>query len=239
MRRWRAFLVAAVFAATILLAAAASSPATHVRPRGATPLRVPLVLAFGRCAAPNRTHGAPLAFQSCNPPTQDSIYLTVGTPDANGAGANSVGSILINALPGDARTRVNVTDVRCLPSVAATVCNSANSVDGPDYSGNMEIAPSLRVTDHLNGPSLTEAATMVEIPLEVDVLCANTVSTAVGSECSTDTTFNAVIPNALQAGSRTIWQLGQLNLTDGGADGDIHRGDPAGGIFLRQGVFVP
>ena len=67
----------------------------YPRPKGATPLRVPFVPAFKACAAPgNRTHGSPLAFPSCAPPVQESNYLTVGTPDANGAAANSVGSLL-------------------------------------------------------------------------------------------------------------------------------------------------
>ena len=42
------------------------------RPKGATPLRASMVPAFKACAAPNRTHGAPLAFPSCNPPVQSS-----------------------------------------------------------------------------------------------------------------------------------------------------------------------
>ena len=36
--------------------------AGYPRPKGATPTRVPLVPAFNACAAPNRTHGPPLAF---------------------------------------------------------------------------------------------------------------------------------------------------------------------------------
>jgi len=64
--------------------------ASHVRPKGATPMLVSLVPAYKVCTAPNRTHGTPLAFPSCNPPVQASNFLTVGTPDANGAGAHSV-----------------------------------------------------------------------------------------------------------------------------------------------------
>ena len=52
--------------------------------RARRPLRVPLVPAYRACAAPNREHGPPLAFGSCNPPVLRSDYLTVGTPDANG-----------------------------------------------------------------------------------------------------------------------------------------------------------
>ena len=63
-------------------------------------LRVPLVPAFKQCTAPNRTHGAPLSFGSCVPPDPVSDYLTVGTPDANGRAANSVGSVGFNVVPG-------------------------------------------------------------------------------------------------------------------------------------------
>ena len=83
-------VLAAAFG-TVLVTAQLSS-ATHVRPKGATPLRASLVPSFKACAAPNRTHGAPLAFPSCNPPVQTSNFLTIGSPDANGAGANSTES---------------------------------------------------------------------------------------------------------------------------------------------------
>ena len=62
----------------------------YPRPKGATPSRVSLVPAFRQCTSPNRTHGAPLASQSCAPPVQSSSFLTIGSPDANGAPANSI-----------------------------------------------------------------------------------------------------------------------------------------------------
>src|SRR6185312_10670410 len=63
----------------------------YPRPKGASPLRVALVPAYEPCTAPNRTHGPPLAFGSCAPPQQSSSDLTLGTPDANGQPAVSVG----------------------------------------------------------------------------------------------------------------------------------------------------
>ena len=62
---------------TLLLSSQLTS-ASHVRPKGATPLSASMVPAYKACATPNRTHGAPLAFPSCNPPVQASSYLTVG-----------------------------------------------------------------------------------------------------------------------------------------------------------------
>ena len=40
----------------------------YARPKGATPLRASLVPAYTTCASPNRTHGPPLVYPSCNPP---------------------------------------------------------------------------------------------------------------------------------------------------------------------------
>src|SRR5205823_221541 len=60
----------------------------YPRPKGGTPAFFSLVVAFEPCGSPNRTHATPLSQGSCNPPQQASDYLTVGTPDANGAVAN-------------------------------------------------------------------------------------------------------------------------------------------------------
>jgi VCBS repeat protein/FG-GAP repeat protein len=51
----------------------------YERPIGATPLRVPLVPAFGACSSANSTHGQPLRFQSCSPPSPASSTVKVGS----------------------------------------------------------------------------------------------------------------------------------------------------------------
>jgi hypothetical protein len=123
--------------------------------------------------------------------------------------------------------------------MAATPCLSANAVDGPDYSGNMQLNADTRMTDHLNGPAQDEAGTLTDIPFPMDVNCANTASTAVGGECTTNTTANTVVPGAVKVGKRLVWELGQVHVADAGPDGDIHRGEGAVTLFLIQGVFVP
>ena len=94
----------------------------YARPRGAGPLTVPLVPAYAVCASPNSAHGAPLSFGSCSPPRQSSTPLTFGTPDANGAAANSVGRVKFKVITGNPATPANeadvsvhiaLTDVRC------------------------------------------------------------------------------------------------------------------------------
>src|SRR5688572_12826649 len=115
---------------------AATAGATHPRPKGATPLRVSLVPAYNSCTAPNRTHGPPLAFPSCNPPVQASSFLTVGTPDANGAVANSVGYFRMDVAPANPDTNIvltsSISDVRCQPAMTG-MCGNANTAGGGDY----------------------------------------------------------------------------------------------------------
>jgi hypothetical protein len=214
--------------------------ATHVRPKGATPLRVSTVPAYKQCTAPNRTHGAPLAFPSCNPPVQTSNFLTVGSPDANGAGANSTGFILLTVdavPPEDVLIQSDLTDVRCKAATAAAVCNSANGTDGPDYSGQVQGNAMIRISDHFNGPGLNEAATVQDIPFPVNGSCVNTVSTTIGGQCTTNTTANAVVPGSVKDAQRAVVEIQQLQINDGGADGQVATTDNT--LFEVQGIFIP
>jgi hypothetical protein len=223
-----------------LMAVSQVASGSHVRPKGASPLRASLVPSYKACATPNRTHGAPLAFPSCNPPVQSSNFLTVGTPDANGAPANSVGSILLKVKttsPEDVLITSSITDVRCLPATAATVCNSANAADGPDYSGQLQGNATIRISDHYNGPALNEAATVVDIPFPVNAQCANTTSTSVGGTCTVNTTANTVVPGSVKDTQRAVVEVGQLQINDGGADGQVSTADNT--LFEVQGIFIP
>jgi hypothetical protein len=228
-----------------LMVMAQMASATHPRPKGATPLRVSTVPAFKACTTPNRTHGAPLAFPSCNPPVQTSNFLTVGSPDANGAPANSVGSIRLDVqagVPGppedsDVLIKSNITDVRCTPAGGATVCNSANAADGPDYSGEVQGNAIIRISDHYNGPGLNEAATVQDIPFPVNATCTNTTSTTVGGTCNANTSANAAVPGSVKDTQRAVVELNQLQVNDGGADGQVATADNT--LFEVQGIFIP
>ena len=148
-------LVGGLAIACLLFGAPAQG--THPRPKGATPFRVPLVPAYSACAAPNRTHGPPLAFPSCNPPAQTSAQATVGTPDAFGGAANATGYLRLTVCLGwcghetvdaDILIDIELNDVRCVPTGAR--CGTAN-VSGPaDYSGELRFSFAFRVTDHWN-----------------------------------------------------------------------------------------
>jgi hypothetical protein len=228
-----------------LMVMAQMASATHPRPKGATPLRVSTVPAFKQCTAPNRTHGAPLAFPSCNPPVQTSNFLTVGSPDANGAPANSVGSIRLDVqagVPGppedsDVLIKSNITDVRCTPAGGAAVCTSANAADGPDYSGEVQGNAIIRISDHYNGPGLNEAATVQDIPFPVNATCTNVASTSIGGTCNANTSANAAVPGAVKDTQRAVIEINQLQVNDGGADGQVATADNT--LFEVQGIFIP
>ena len=141
-----------------LMVAAQMASATHPRPKGATPLRVSLAVAYKACASPNRQHGAPLATLSCNPPVQASNFLTVGTGDAwPGTQPKSIASVRLDvktSSPEDVKIVANVTDVRCMGNSAAGFCTTANTDNAgvPDYSGELNGTANIRITDHFNGP---------------------------------------------------------------------------------------
>jgi len=54
---------------------------------------------------------------------------------------------------------------------------------------------------------------------------------------SVSTTVNALTPGALVNGKRAIFELGRIDVHDGGADGDGSTGPNQ--LFMTQGLFVP
>jgi hypothetical protein len=212
---------------------AAGVNASYPRPRGATPFRVPLVPAFQACTSANSSHGAPLAFPSCKPPTQASSFLTVGTPDANGTGTNSTGSVTFNAVAGNANTPADEADMKILVSLTDVRRKS----DLADYTGQLQLLPSLRITDRLSGSVPVDPATVTDLGYPVTVPCTATTATTVGSTCSVSTTADAVTPGLMVENKRTILEVGQVKVFDGGADGLA--ATPGNTLFASEGVFVP
>lgn len=225
-----------------LMVVAQSATATHVRPKAATPFYASLVPAYNACTSPNRTHAAPLSYGSCNPPVQSSPNITVGTPDANGAPANSVGSLKLKALNGtgpndsDVGIESSITDIRCQGST--TACGTTNTAAGPDYVGGLITRLSLRITDHNNGPAggpFTEAATGTS-PFTYVSACTNTANT-IGAACTANTTVNSLLPGAVVEGKRGVYEISQVQVYDGGTDGTAGSGPE--NLFATQGIFIP
>ncbi len=80
---------------------------------------------------------------------------------------------------------------------------------------------------------------MVPISFEFNVPCATTPSDAtIGSTCAVSTTANTLVPGQVLERQRAIWQLGTVEVDDGGTDGNPSTtGDNT--LFATQGVFIP
>ena len=246
IRKRMVFPVALAVGALVMMVVASMASATHPRPKGASPLYASLVPSYNACGTPNRTHGPPLAFPSCNPPVQTSTAVTVGSPDANGAAANSVGFVKLNVKVGvvgppdtsDVLITSNATDIRC--QAGTTSCGSANAADGADYTGGLQGNATIRITDHFNAIAAgggTDPATVVDIPYPIAASCVATASTAIGGTCTANTSANAAVPGAVKDGKRAIVEVGQIVVSDGGPDGIV--GTTPNTLFAVQGIFIP
>ena len=205
----------------------------YPRPKGASPLRVSLVPAFQPCSAPNRTHGPPLAFGSCNPPQLQSGQLTVGEQSANSHPVNAVGFVRFNVNPGtpggvddtDVGFSMSFTDVRRQGTFA-------------DYTGELQAVATARITDRINGPYGIEPGTVSDVPIPVNVPCTATGGTAdIGATCAVTTTLDAAIPGLVPEQKRLVWGFDQVKVYDGGPDGDADTAPNT--LFAVQGIFVP
>jgi hypothetical protein len=216
----------------------ARTVAAYARPKGATPMLVPLVIAYRDCTAPNRMHGPPAlggmaSNPSCAPPVQASDHLTVGTFDANAKAVQSTGRVEVSVLVGNASTstdeadvalRLNMNDVRLRGSLA-------------DYAGELKVSIGVRITDRLNGSVTVDPATVVEMPFEFIANCVATSDANSGGVCAVDTTADAVVPGAITEGVRASWELDTVQVYDGGSDGVASTS--GNGLFAVQGIFVP
>ena len=207
----------------------------YPRPAGATPLRASLVPAYQACVSPDRTHGPPLAFGSCNPPVEHSGQLTIGTPDANGQFAASIGFVRVAVQTGDPDTPADEADV----SLRLEITDVRRRSDLADYTGEVRGSFPARITDKDNPPPAGGASdgTVTDNPIGFTVPCTATPDPDIGATCSITTTVDAVTPGAVKEGMRANWQLDQIAVFDGGSDGDADTTPNT--LFAKQGIFVP
>jgi hypothetical protein len=205
----------------------------YARPKGASPFLVPLVIAYRDCTSANSVHGTPLSSPSCKPPLPVSDWLTVGTPDSNGQGVKSVGEVLAKTIVGDSSTAADEADAK----LTLDVSDVRNKSGLGDYAGELQVRLDLRVTDKLNGVAPVDPGTLADFTLSFTGVCAPTADTTVGSSCSADTTADAIVPGVVAESMRTVWQIGTVQVYDGGSDGDVDTAPNT--LFERQGIFVP
>jgi hypothetical protein len=122
--------------------------------------------------------------------------------------------------------RLEITDVRRRSNLA-------------DYTGEVRASVPARITDKDNPPSAGGASggTMTDSPIAFTAPCAGTPDPSIGATCSVTTTVDAVTPGAVKEGMRANWQMGQIEVFDGGSDGDAETTPNT--LFAKQGVFVP
>jgi acyl-homoserine lactone acylase PvdQ len=208
-------------------------PRGYPRPKAATPTSVSLVPAYRACSSPNRQHGPPLGFGSCNPPRLRSDHLTLGTADSNARPTSSVGSVRYTVFGGNPATTTDEADVL----VAVSLTDVRNAAGLTDFTGQLTADTSFRITDQDNGGAGgADPATGAEIPFPVVVPCAATGGTE-GGTCEVSTSLDAITPGAIPEGRRAIWQLGTVTVFDGGGDGQAATAPNT--VFAKQGIFVP
>jgi hypothetical protein len=110
------------------------------------------------------------------------------------------------------------------------------------YTGELQANPSLRMTDRYNSAEpatqpFTDPATTSDVSFPFTVPCADTGPATVGSTCSVETTANAVLAGLVSESRRTIWEMDQIQVFDGGADGVASTSGNT--LFETQSVFVP
>ncbi len=210
-------------------------PSGYPRPQAASPTRVALVPAFEPCTSANGTHGEPLAAASCSPPNPTSDFLTLGAPDVNGQPARSTGLVRATVVGETPLDHGNGDQADVQVTTSLTDVRNAGSLS--DYTGELRVALTHRITDRYNGSALDDPATVSDTGLAFSVPCTATVGPG-GSACSVATTADAILPGLVREGQRAIWELGRVQVYDGGGDGD---GDTAGDntLFAVQGVFIP
>jgi hypothetical protein len=107
------------------------------------------------------------------------------------------------------------------------------------------LTTTVRMTDRLNGPFL-EPGTVTDTPLNVGMQCNS-------GTCNITTSADAVIPGLVVEAKRSIWQLADVQILDGGSNGTLSpapapasgacppacAGNDGEGLFMRQGFFVP
>ena len=122
-----------------------------------------------------------------------------------------------------------------------SACGSANAADGADYTGELQGTATIRITDHYNGvapPAGTDPGTVVDIPFPVVTGVRRPPATARSvSTCTANTSANATVPGAVKDGKRSIVEIGQIQISDGGPDGLVCTGPNT--LFSVQGIFIP
>jgi dipeptidyl aminopeptidase/acylaminoacyl peptidase len=189
----------------------------------------PLVPAFNACTSGNRAHGPPLAGPSCNPPVMTSPYVTT-----KAAWVGSIQLTLVSGNPGTAHDDARVKFVTRI-----TDLYHKSTLRGYNREVRMELR--VRITDrnntpHPGGPG---AATASDRTLGWTLPCFRPEGQPMApGQCAIAVWDDALAPGLIPEGKRTLWEIDQIRVFDGGADQDADT--LADNRLLGvQGLFIP
>jgi hypothetical protein len=204
----------------------------YARPQGATPIRVSLVPAYEECTGPNASRTGGFAGPACHSPTLISDQLTVGSPEVNGNPVRSTGFIRLETIRGIPSTPADEADI----SLEVSITDIRRQDDLTDYTGELRALTQLRITDRGGGLGSDVSTTSVDVPLSFNVPCTATGGPA-GADCSITTSADTLVGGSVAEGRRSIFKVGEVQLFDGGADGDADTSPNT--LFAWQGLLVP
>jgi Tol biopolymer transport system component len=178
----------------------------QVRPLGASPMYLPLTVAFDDCGA-GPTHDPPINSPTCGPAEASSPDLTFGEPQVNGKPAKGNGFISIKTQsPSNGEVKVSIKDVRC-----KNYFGGCNTLLG-DYSDFVRLGLQFQITDRATAAGT--AATVPILVLTTNVPCTATADTTVGSTCQVTTDINSILPGAIVPNKRASWVLLKATIYD-------------------------
>jgi len=162
------------------------------------------------------------------------------------------GFVRFDAIPGDPSTDANEADVAVSVRLTDVRCRFGGSPwctqDAPmaPYLGEISTVATLQMTDRDSGGTAGDPVTFSLSPTTLSpvaglpfvVQCGATGDSTVGSTCEGSTTANAITPGTVQEGERAVWELGAVQVFDGGNDGIVDD-DGVERVFADQGLFIP
>ena len=210
-------------------------PTGYARPKGATPLRVPLVISYKSCTAPNEQHGprwsTPLFAAAAGVRLghdRDHRLQRPGDPVRRLAALGCVpGNLSTPADEADVKVMMDITDVRRKDNLA-------------DYVGGVQATIVSRITDRFNAVAAgggSDPATVVDIPFPVQADLHRDRRPRRRVDLRGHHIVRSDRAHCDPEGKRSIWQMGQVQVSDGGEDGNI--GTVPNTMFAREGIFVP
>src|SRR5207248_1481301 len=140
----------------------------------------------------NSTHGAPLSLPSCNPPG-----FTPGTVAHMGPGSSSWASYAViygdtNPANGD---QADLSISASLPDIRT---GTAADYDPNPSGADLTLVTRWRISDRLNGGSLSDPGTVADGDWNTPITCTPTGGTITfGSICNVNTTADALLPNVI------------------------------------------